>query len=675
MARRRTNTGTNRHYRMTVAGQLFKHLGLQMYAGAVPAISELISNAYDAMARNVWIEIPTGRPIASSDEIVVKDDGHGMAFDECNESYLAVGRDRRAGVSEWTKAYRGIRPRKVQGRKGIGKLAGFGIADRLEIRTVKGKQLSHFALDFSALTKSQSFADTSGYSPETLPDDGDSVKELAGTTVTLSQLKISRAINEDEFKRGLARRLLVLAKDFTVHVNGQPVSRQEIPFQFRFPQTPGRWETADLGNGQQIHWWAGFCKDTIPDEEQRGFVVYVRGKLAQTPWFFDLSGGVWGQHGMQYLTGEVQADFLDEAVDLIATDRGTVRWEDPQAVPLKDWGRKKIRELLEAWTDKRREAKAKSPKIQRYLELAEKLPENDRKIFKAVVDRIVAIPQLDKDEEGRDIADELVEFAYNALTNRSFLDAIRRLNAASADDLAQFTEVLTEWDILEAVNTAHLVKGRVEIIRKFAQMIEGEVPEKPDMQDYIKEHPWLVDPKWTMLVHEQSLDQLISKQFKLAASRKREGRRRVDFFCLGDRYRTAHVVEAKRPGDLVGRREFDQLRDYVLFLRKRLDDEATNPDDKRTLIRGLLITDRVRPGDEIHAKSHQDAGTFDIRSWNHLLTTTETLHKEFLDVVKLRAPSDDPRMQELDFGPSSRKRPARRRAVTVAKGRKRRKTS
>ena len=154
-----------------------------------------------------------------------------------------------------------------------------------------------------------------------------------GPQSTLSQLKISRAINEEDFRRSLARRLLMLAQDFTVHVNGKPIYRHEIPFQFRFPTKRGKWETADLGNSQQIQWWAGFSKETISDEEQRGFVVYVRGKLAQTPWFFDLSGGVWGQHGMQYLTGEIQADFLDEAVDLIATDRGTVRWEDPQAIP------------------------------------------------------------------------------------------------------------------------------------------------------------------------------------------------------------------------------------------------------------------------------------------------------------------------------------------------------
>lgn len=648
MAQIRQETASQqRQYRMTVAGQLFKHLGLQMYSGAVPAISELISNAYDAMAKNVWITIPTGRPIRQTDEIIVKDDGHGMKFDECNSLYLSVGMDRRSAGVEWTKPYNGLRARKVQGRKGIGKLAGFGIADRIEIRTAKEKQIAHFALDFTELTNSANFVDADGYSPEALQDDGANTKGKPGTTITLSRLKISRSIDEDEFKQSLARRLLILDENFRVHVNRNVVSRQEIPFQFRFPEQKGTWETTDLDNGQQIQWWAGFCKNTIPDEEQRGFVVYARGKLAQTPWFFDLSGGVWGQHGMQYLTGEVKADFLDESVDLIATDRGTVRWEDPIAFPLKDWGRKHIRQLLETWTNNRREAKAKSPKVVYYVEQAAKLPERERRIFKAVVDRICAIPQLDKDKEGRDISDELVEFAYNALTNRGFLDAIRQLNAASTKDRAQFSEVLSEWDIIEAVNTAHLVKGRVEIIRKFAQMIKRKAPEKPDMQNYLRDHPWLIDPKWTMLAHESSLDTIIHNQFGIDPSENGEGARRLDFFCLGDRYQAAHVVEVKRPGALVGREEFDQLRDYVLFLRRKLQEEATNPDQKRAVVKGLLIADRIRRGDEGHGQISQEMGLFDIRTWEHLLAAAETMHMEFLNIVKLRAPSDDPRMQEL----------------------------
>ncbi len=637
-----------REYKMTVAGQLFKHLGLQMYSGAVPAIAELISNAYDAMAENVWIKIPVGQPIEQDDAITVSDDGYGMTYEESNSLYLAVGRDRRPTGEEWTKPYNGLKPRKVQGRKGIGKLAGFGIADRIELRTVKDREISHFALDYSEITKSQTFADVSGYTPECLPEDGKKTKDKPGTTISLSLLKIHRTIDEEAFKRGLARRLLILDQHFTVHVNGKPISRDEIPFQFRFPAKNGSWETAQLSNGEEIKWWAGFCANTIPEEEQRGFVVYVRGKLGQTPWFFDLSGGVWGQHGMQYLTGEVQADFLDERIDLVATDRGTVRWEDPLAAPLKEWGRKKVRELLESWTDKRREARVRSPKVTLYLTYAEKLPERERKIFKTVVDKICAIPQVDKDKEGRDIVDDLVEFAYNALTNRSFLEAIRQLNAASTTDLQQFNEVLSEWDIIEAVNTAHLVKGHVEIIRKFAQMIKNRVPEKPDMQEYLKDHPWLIDPKWTMLHHEKSLDNVLAAQFNLSKSKSRDGQQRLDFFCLGDGSNVAHVVEVKRPGDNVGKDELDKLNKYVYFLKNKLIEGPIDQEKKRMVVSGLLVCEDIRVQDRIYAQDLQKAGMLRVWRFEDLLDTTLKMHRDYLQVVKERASLSDPRIQELD---------------------------
>ena len=645
-SQRTTIPSEDREYRMAVAGQIFKHLGLQMYSGAVPAISELISNAYDAMAKNVWIEIPTGRSIQQTDEIVVRDDGHGMTHQECKSLYLVAGRDRRSQGQNWSREYNGLKPRKVQGRKGIGKFGVFGIADRITIRTIGvDKDVAHFALDFPGLTASPNFTDMDGYLAETLSDDGRITDELPGTTVTLSQLKIRRAINEEQFKRSIARRLLVLNDDFTVHVNGLPMSRQEIPLQFRFPENSGQWAIAELTNGQQIQWWAGFCKDTITIEEQRGFVVYVRGKLAQTPWVFDLSGGVWGQHGMQYLTGEIQADFLDDSVDLISTDRGTVRWEDPIAVPLKEWGRKQVRLLLEEWTNKRRKKKAQSPKIKMYLQQADSLPDRERRIFKSVVDRICAIPQLDKDREGRDIADELVEFAYNAMTSRSFLEAIRQLNTASAGDVTHFEEVLSEWDIIEAVNTAHLVKGRVEIIRTFEQMIQARVPEKPDMQDYLRDHPWLIDPKWTMLAHEQSLDRVLRERFGEQSSGEREGAGRLDFFCLGDRNQEVYVVEVKRPGYPVGREEIRQVEDYVQYLIQRLQDDATRDQDKRSVVKGLLIAGHIRSGQRGYID--RMAGTVDFRTWENLLIATKSMHEEFLEVVKRRAPTGDPRMMEL----------------------------
>lgn len=642
-----------REYKMTLAGQLIKHLGLQMYSGAVPAIAELISNAYDAMAKNVWIDIPLDRHIQENDEIAVRDDGHGMTYVDCNDLYLVVGYERRARSGEWTEPYNGLKSRKVQGRKGIGKLSGFGIANRIDIRSICKKEISHFAMDYDNITKSDRFVSTKGYKPETLEDDAKRTSKKPETHVTLSQLKISRAIPHDQFITGLARRLLVLDANFKVHINGETISRSEIPFQFRFPTRKGKWETTTLENGQEIQWWAGFCKEPIKDDVQRGFVVFVRGKLAQEPWFFDLSGGTWGQHGMQYMTGEIKADFLDETVDLIATDRAAVRWEDPLANTLKDWGQKKVKSLLEQWAEKRSKEKQKSPTVIRYLSIADKLPKRERTVFRRVVERICSIPQIDRDKEGRDLVDDLVEFVYNALTNRSFLEVIRQVNAANPEDRQRFEEVLSEWDIIEAINTAHLVKGRVGIIQKFSEMIEEKVPEKPDMQDYLKAHPWLIDIKWTTLVHEKALDTLLCSEFGLSKSKDKESSKRIDFFCLGDKYQTAHVVEAKRPGKVIGRKEFDQLRDYVLFLRRRLQQESTDPEHQRAVVKGLLIADKIRHEDSGHAQVHQQSGVMDIRTWENLLTSARVMHQDYLITTKNRAPADDPRILELDRVESS----------------------
>jgi len=628
-----------RKYEMRFAGQLIKHLGLQMYGGAVPAIAELVSNAWDAMARKVDVSIPLGRPLEQTDVITVSDDGTGMGYDTCNREYLVIGRERRRSDGDWTEPYNGLPPRRLQGRKGIGKLAGFGIADRIEIRTVRNGEISHFAMDYEKMISSGEFVQD--YKPDVLAEDGLKTGEAPNTCITLRQLKITRSISEDDFMQSMARRFAIISSEFRVSVNGKEISKDEVPFQIRLPESPGTWQTETLSNGQEVRWWAGFSKAPIAQEEARGFVVYVRGKLAQAPWFFDLSGGIYGQHGLQYLAGEVRADFLDDTdgVDLIATDRASVRWEHPLAFPLKEWGRRKIRSLLEEWVERRHAASISSPAITKYLALSSKLPDRERAIFRQYVDKICSIPQLDKFEDGRDIVDVLVEFGYNALTNRAFLDVIRQLNASSPAERAKLQSALAEWDIIEAINTALVVKGRVEIIRKFAAMVDQKVPEKPDLHEYLRQHPWLIDPKWTTLVHEKSLDSLIAKEFGLAKSRTADGRRRLDFFCLGDRHKVAYVVELKQPGLLVTRRELDRFRDYILFLRKKLPDYMT---------KGFLICDRTREEDEQHVRMMQEAGTADVRSWAGLLFVTQQLHEEFLQVVKERAPADDPRLSDIE---------------------------
>lgn len=635
---------------MKVAGGLIKHLGLQMYSGPVPSIAELVANAWDAMASEVKITIPVGRQIKSSDEVIVEDNGHGMKYEEANDQYLLVGRDRRVAEGDKTKSYGKVKSRKVLGRKGIGKLAGFGIASVVEVRTVKNGEVTHFLLDFEKITKDGYVKE---YQPDLLADDGQQVQENSGTKITLKNLKISRPIEEAQFKGSLARRFGLLADPhFTVSVNGSKVQKSEMAFQFRFPKKKGTWNNETIKGAGAIKWWIGFTDKPISDDEARGIVVFARGKLVQSPWFFDLSGGAFGQHGMQYMTGEVQADFLDETKgeDLIATDRASVLWDEEPAATLRVWGQSQVKKFLKEWAEGRNKERIVRPEIKKYLKYGMKLPDRERQIFNQYVVKLVSIPQID---EGN-LLDELVQFGFNALTNSHFLDVIKQINAASPGDKHKIVDILSEWDIIEAVNTLQQVKGRMEVIKKFEEMINQGVPEKPDMQDYIVEHPWLINPAWTPLKHEQSLDTILINKFKIPKTKSKSGKKRLDFFCLagGGQW---EVVEVKRPGKKVGTTELQQIQGYVTFLREH-SKKITHPELRISGVNGTLIYSDIAD-DTTSLRESLDKDGIHVMDWGSLLRRTKSLHEDFLKIVKDRAPADDPRIKSLeDIGGKINKR-------------------
>lgn len=125
-------------------GRIIDSLGIQMYQRPVAAIAELISNAWDADATRVDVALPGTLTDASIIEI--KDDGLGMTFEDCERRYLNVGQNRRLEDGDRTPG-----GRRVLGRKGIGKFAGFGIAEIVRIDTVSAEtgERTTFELDLN----------------------------------------------------------------------------------------------------------------------------------------------------------------------------------------------------------------------------------------------------------------------------------------------------------------------------------------------------------------------------------------------------------------------------------------------------------------------------------------------------------------------------------------------
>src|SRR5579864_6903492 len=79
---------------LTFAGNIVKHLGVQMYAGRpVPAIAELISNAWDADATTTDVRLPLNaawNPSTPDHFIEVSDNGEGMTWEMVRDAYLDV---------------------------------------------------------------------------------------------------------------------------------------------------------------------------------------------------------------------------------------------------------------------------------------------------------------------------------------------------------------------------------------------------------------------------------------------------------------------------------------------------------------------------------------------------------------------------------------------------------
>ncbi|MFH1717056.1 MAG: ATP-binding protein [Planctomycetota bacterium] len=157
--------------------QTINHLGLRMYSILPPALAEIISNSYDADAENVVITLSEER--RSPKEIKIEDDGIGMSLDDIKTKFLVIGRNRRIDGEQPSKKFK----RLPTGKKGLGKLALFGLAKTITILTKQGNKLNEFVLDWDELMEARG-----AYHPRATKIDEDTT-DNDGTTITLTGLK------------------------------------------------------------------------------------------------------------------------------------------------------------------------------------------------------------------------------------------------------------------------------------------------------------------------------------------------------------------------------------------------------------------------------------------------------------------------------------------------------
>ena len=635
-----------RKLKMKFAGRFIDLLGHQMYGGAIPAVVEFIANAWDADAKRVEITIPEN-PKDRVAEIIVKDYGEGMTFDELNKFYLNIGYERRKVRGARTKS-----GRLVMGRKGIGKLAGFGIAENIILRSVKNNHVIQFNLNYPELKSKTELQDF-----EFEPVIDERIDEDNGVTVILRDLSLERKINIDNFRKSLARRFALNTEIMQIVINGMNLTKESLDFEYRLPNSDGKWLDDTIDGFGKVQYWFGFLNGTIKDKELRGISVFARDRVAQfTPFFFNLTGGIQGQVGLEYLTGQIKSDVLDDEIDYIATPRQTVNWQFGKAPLLEDWGQKKIKELCSDWK-KRKDKKNLEKFKHNYSEFFPRinaLAGQEKKDLTTALGKIAGLERIEE-EDFKIIANSMI----SGVERESVKKVIKSINTASEEALPELYEAINEWDIISAVSTAEVVFGKIEIIKQFKKHIDNRLPEKTkgdklDMQTFIKSHPWLLGHKYESLKpadfhHEHGVDkwieneiQGVNKEYKKGD--EREGRR-FDLVCIKNDWQIV-VLELMRPDLAADYDHVMRLNRYVTRIQDAIDKRGTTSEFQNMTAYGLLIADNIHKdtslGKTVQALRH----VMDIVTWKGLFELVESGYREYLDILKQKAP-DDPRIKGL----------------------------
>jgi len=665
-----TDTTDSDRYVMRISRMTVDKLGVRLYDRVSAVVAELVANAYDADAENVVVRVPlatllarknraTGEVEGYGHTIEVVDDGHGMTPREANAHFLRVGRDRRTDPTQGKRSRR--KQRSVMGRKGIGKLAPFGICKRIEIlsaggeKTDDGYPVSHFIMPYDRI-----LTDEDTPVPMEVGGQDGSYRPKSGTTVRLIDFLPKRVPNQETFHRQMARRFGLGQTDFKVRVEDTRNPGENPPFEIGSLDIPlmegTRLDVSEkpvaLPEEQRdlpVSGWMGLAKEAYKNEEMAGVRIYARGKIVGATRDFGQSAGFTGEFTLRsYLVGEIHAEWLDEdeGDDLVTTDRQDILWESDYGRAFRDWGAEWIRKIAAASRQPRRKRVE-----QLFLEVSG-LGDRAKKRF-ADDDIVATALELGKqigrfaaeDELGdHEYVDGLVQVVLSVAPHKALMDAFESFNQEMFGEeggIDSLLDLFSKTRIAEMASYAQIAYERVRAIRKLERVLE-EGGAEDVLQRIVAEAPWLIDATWTPITANQSL-KLFARKF--SAYYKQQHGEEVTFsidhhgkrpdFTLVNLSRRLHIVEIKAVGRRFDNDDWDRLHNYLEafqnFFRENSELVADFPGEWVV----DLVCDDVRITDRDKRRAYGYWGDSESRieriSWTEFLARAVRANETFLD--------------------------------------------
>ena len=380
--------------KMTFDPNTIEHLGVRMYSTLPPVLAELIGNAYDADAKHALLTLNDS---GGEKEIVIEDNGIGMTFNEINEKFLRIGRNRR----EEEKLEVTPGGRKIIGKKGLGKLSFFGIAHEIEIATKKDGKRNIFVMKWEDIK-----ASTGDYKPVIVAEDETCSADDHGTKITLKNIQRETGFSSEDLAKSLSK-MFIIDSNFEISIKHNSANPITVSNEMRYADIEKEieWEipvdtdiqySSDYRNANKITGHIIATKKPIaPKTNMRGIILLSRKKMVNAPEYFSDSTS---SHFFSYLTGWLEVDFIDDLEDdVIATNRQSLNWGHEEIQKLRIHLGGLINSLERDWRKKRSESREKELSESAGIDISNwfnRMPEDIRKKIKPIVETVIKDSEL-----------------------------------------------------------------------------------------------------------------------------------------------------------------------------------------------------------------------------------------------------------------------------------------
>lgn len=630
---------------MTVDLNVLDHLGINLYSNIAAVLTEAVANAWDADATKVEITVAT-----DGKAIIIADDGIGMTVVDMNTKYLRVGYRRRADGGNHGKVT--AKGRKVMGRKGLGKLSLFSIAETIEVQSAKDGEKHGLRMTVQGIHDSVRNNEPA-YIPKALSPEAISVN--TGTLIKLGDIKRQRlGPGVAALRQRLARRFSVIgeAAGFEVLINNEPVTpddRGDLPkaqFLWYFGEDePDVSAAGDLKEkeslsnrleewdpGWEVGGWIGTARwpkqlDSDDAGNLNSIVVFARGRLIHENILDKLNDG---RLFTKYLTGQIEADFLDtdDGPDIATSDRQRIQEDDPRHVQLIAFIKGHMNAIEKRWVEWRKKhevAKAKetTPALAIWLG---SLPSGFKDSAESLIGKLSSLP-LDN-EEDRKLLYRNGIMAFERMKLRGSTEGL----VQNLENVDKLLSILADRDALEATLYRDIVRSRLEAIKEFQRIVDADTKEKV-LQKYLFDHLWLLDPSWERATSSPIMEtRLATEGVMVADLTEKEKLGRVDIA-----YRTTAgkhiIVELKRVNRKMTLLELqEQGQTYVDKLKKvMLAQNMANQNIEVIFVIGTPIDEEVTNPDRLKASMSAVSSGSRIVHYDTLIRGAQEAYAKYLE--------------------------------------------